>query len=590
MQIYNIKNRKQVYITVLLTMIILMAIFANSFYWPYEEFSRRKLLVGLIIFGGVVIIPILAAKFAVFYGIVQKIVQCVNNVAEKIWERKRRIAFFVCSVLAVIGVAYILTYVISRFGLQTEYNVHLFYTIVAITALILSVILMWKYAAQKPERVFVIAALILGLFCIGVTPNRVGVSWDDEIHYARTLEISNFLNGIMYEADDKNIREYADNIYAFTGYDRESDHAYEESLESVYAEKKWNAHQFSDYNVYSVSYIPSAIGIIFSRGVGLSYTGVFNMGRFFNLLMYISLIYLAMKRVKYGKNLIAVIGLIPTTIFMAASYSYDPWVTGFTILGFSYFFAELQDDEPLKNKNVLIMTGAILVGCLPKATYFPMLFLVLFIPKEKFRDAKQRGLYYAMIIGTGLILVSTYLLPMVINGAGTGDFRGGPDVNSTEQIKFILENPLEYVKILFKFDLEYIALVNSGTMLQKFAYVGNGYLYSTVSLLLVVIAFLDRGKDEKSYAKVKGAGLLGCAAAIIVSTTALYVSFTAVASGTVAGMQGRYIVPTIYPALYSLGFGGITHKINKNAFICVPVLLIAITFIFNMAYFCVLGY
>lgn len=590
MQICNIKNRKQVYILVLLVMAILMAVFANSFYWPYEEFSKRKFLVGLIVFCGVVIVPVLAVTIEEFYRRVKKYIHCVNCIAEKIWERKKRVAFFLCIALVGMGLSWVATYIVSRFMLQTEYNLHLFYTIVAVGAIVLFAIFMWKNAAQKPESIFVVIALILGIFCIGVTPDRVGVSWDDEIHYARTLEVSNFLNGIMYEADEKNIREYVDNIYARTGYDRQSDHRYREELENVYEAKEWNAHEFSDYAVYSVSYIPSAIGIILARGLGLSYIGVFNMGRFFNLIMYVLLIYLAIKRIKYGKILIATIGLIPTSIFMAASYSYDPWVTGFTILGFAYFFAELQDDKPLENKNILIMIGAITLGCFPKATYFPMLFPLLFIPKKKFNSSKQRGFYYLMVVGAGAILVSTYLLPMLINGAGTGDFRGGPDVNSTEQIRFILNNPLEYAKILLKFDLDYVALANSGSMLQKFAYVGNGYLYSTVGLTLVVMAFLDRGENEKNYIRIKGAGLLGCTAAIIVSTTALYVSFTAVASGTVAGMQGRYIVPTIYPALYSLGIGGITHKINKNAFVCVPMLLIAITFIGNMAYFCVIGY
>ncbi len=166
------------------------------------------------------------------------------------------------------------------------------------------------------------------------------------------------------------------------------------SLKKLYKEKLVDAHQFSYYDVWSVAYVLSAIGILLGRGIGLSYAGVFNLGRFCNLLMYTILIALAIKRVQYGKVLISTIGLIPTTIFMASCYSYDPWVIGFTILGFSYFFAELQNDEFLEIKNMIIMIGTLTLGCVPKAIYFPLLFL----PKKKIKDSKQRKWYYTLVI------------------------------------------------------------------------------------------------------------------------------------------------------------------------------------------------
>lgn len=590
MKKWDIKGKKAVYVLALVSMLVLMAIFTNSFYWPYEEISKRKILVGVIVFVGIVVVPILVVKLRPCYQIVEKGLCNIKRNIENIKKSKKTILGFAGYGFGGIAMSGIITFLVSRYVLQTSYNTRMFYTMLAILGLMLPVIYMWKNAGLNPEKVFVVISLVLGLFCISVTPCRVGVSWDDEIHYARTLEISNALNGIMYQADEKNIIEYADNIYARTGYDKQTDSLYMEELEAIYAEKAWSAHKFTNYNVWSVGYIPSAIGILLGRGLGLSYAGVFNMGRAFNLFMYVWLIYMAIKRVKYCKVLIAAIGLIPTTIFMASSYSYDPWVTGFTILGFSYFFAELQEETPIQNKNILIMVGAIILGCMPKATYFPVLFPLLFLPKKKFKSAKQRKYYYFAIIGAGLFLVATFMLPMLISGPGTGDSRGGSDVNSTEQIKFILQNPLTYAKILLKFELDYISLGNAGPMLQRFAYVGEGYLYSTVGLLLAVLAFLDRGEDEKNHLIVKGTGLVGCIAAVVLSTTALYISFTPVAAGTVAGMQARYLVPTIYPALYSLGNGGTTHKINKNAFVCVPMLLIAITFVCNMFKLCVLHY
>lgn len=588
MKITNIRSKKQVYALVLFLAVILSVVFLNSFYWPYKEISKRKVLVGVIVFVCVVIVPILSVKLTFFYEFVKGCIQCVRSGIAKAKNSKKRILSFVVIVIGAVGLAYIETNVISRYILHTTYNVRMFYLFVALEGMVLFVGVAWKTAARKPENIFLVVALILGLFCIGVTPNKVGVSWDDQIHYAKTLEIANFCNGIMYDADVKNIEHY---VYENRmGYDRQTDYEYTEDVETSYEAKEWNAHKFSEYGVWSVAYIPSAIGIVLGRGLGLSYTGVFNMGRFFNLVMYIALIYLSIKKIRYGKVLVAAIGLIPTTVFMAANYSYDPWVIGFTILGLTYFFSELQEDTPLKNKNILIMTGSILIGCLPKAIYFPLLFPLLFMPKRKFESVKQRKYYYLMIIGSGLLLLATFLVPMLISGPGAGDIRGGLDVNSTEQVDFILKNPLTYAKILFKFDFNYISFASSAPILQFFAYVGQGGFYSIVVIILIALSFLDRGENEKNYALVKGAGVIGCAAAVILATTALYVSFTAVASDTVAGMSGRYLFPIIYPMLYSLGVGGTTHKINRNAFVCVPMIIIALTFICNMSRLCVIHY
>lgn len=590
MKSLSLKNKKSVYILSLLISFVLMGIFVNSFYWPYEGVSKRKLLEAAIVVFCVVLLPILSVKIDCIYKTIIKCICVLEDNIETIKACKKRMLSFLGSIVVGVGLSGIVTYVVSVLVMKKTYNIRMFYVLVALCFGFAFFCFMWKNAHKKSERIFVVVALIMGMLCIGVTPCRVGVSWDDEIHYARTLELSNAINGIMYVADEKNMIEYGDNIYARTGYDIQTDVAYTEELESLYDAKEWNSHAFSDYSVWSVAYIPSAIGIILGRGLGLSYTGVFNMGRIFNLLTYVCLIYASMKRLKYGKVLVAAVGLIPTTIFMASSYSYDFWVTGFTILGFSYFFAELQEDEPLTNKRLFIMIGALVLGCMPKAIYFPLLFPLLFMPKRKFANKKQRVCYYAAIIGGGLFLVATFMLPILVSGAGTGDLRGGSDVNSTEQIKFILKKPLAYAKILTEFLLHYISLGNAGAMLQRFAYVGEGYFYSTVSLLLAVLAFLDRGEDEKNHLVVKGTSLIGCAVAVVLSTTALYISFTAVASETVAGMQGRYLIPTIYPALYALGLGGNTHKINKNAFVCVPMIAIALTFVLNMVKWCVILY
>lgn len=45
------------------------------------------------------------------------------------------------------------------------------------------------------------------------------------------------------------------------------------------------------------------------------------------------IIYYAIKRLRYGKILMSVIALLPTSMVLASSYSYDWWVIALTLAG-----------------------------------------------------------------------------------------------------------------------------------------------------------------------------------------------------------------------------------------------------------------
>ena len=80
----NINRKKQIYVLMLFFMLILSAVFLNSFYWPYEEISKRKVIVGAIVFIFVGVIPILSIKINHFYTFVEHILQQVCDVLKNI--------------------------------------------------------------------------------------------------------------------------------------------------------------------------------------------------------------------------------------------------------------------------------------------------------------------------------------------------------------------------------------------------------------------------------------------------------------------------------------------------------------------------
>ena len=230
--------------------------------------------------------------------------------------------------------------------------------------------------------------------------------------------------------------------------------------------------------------------------------------------------------------------------------SYDYWVIGFTTLGYSFFISELQNrDKKLEYKNMIMMNICFLLGIAPKAIYFVLMFVLLFMPKDKFVDKKQRKIYYTLIVGVAVFLMMTFLLPMLIGSSGTGDTRGGEDVNSIEQIKYILSNPGEYTGTLLNFLKEYLDL--------------------------------DYEKKIKMPC-VRGAYFFSAAVCIILVATALYVSFTEVGANYIAGCQPRYLLPILFPTAYFIGVDGVQTKINKNVMTVVSISIMSYFFMAGM--------
>ena len=73
--------------------------------------------------------------------------------------------------------------------------------------------------------------------------------------------------------------------------------------------------------VPGIVYLPAALGISVGRILGLSAMLTFQLGRIFNLLVFILLIRLAIGVTPYWKNLFGALGLLPITLQQAASAS-----------------------------------------------------------------------------------------------------------------------------------------------------------------------------------------------------------------------------------------------------------------------------
>ena len=196
-----------------------------------------------------------------------------------------------------------------------------------ILAIILASIVFKDLIWENAHRYYFAVCMIVGTITIVTLPAAVGITADDEIHYS-------YVENLSWGAKDKvaataavnAVSVYSDFIQNGEMYGYEARSEWEDYLnqldeqlpvmESVPAEVAGGRN----ITITSVAYIPGAIGLIIGRGIGLSYTSTFRLGKWMNLFCYVSLFSIAIKMTKgRGKTLISVIGLIPTNFFMRST-------------------------------------------------------------------------------------------------------------------------------------------------------------------------------------------------------------------------------------------------------------------------------
>ena len=141
-----------------------------------------------------------------------------------------------------------------------------------------------------------------------------------------------------------------------------------------------------------VGAIPSALGLWMGRLLHLSFVGTFILGRWFNLLFYVLVVFGAIGITPVKKVLFAVVGLLPTALFLASGYSNDPWLLSLSMLGIA-LFVRLH-----RSSSVGSLTVASFIPCfislslaiMVKAVYFPLLGLLFLMPKRCFASSGKR--------------------------------------------------------------------------------------------------------------------------------------------------------------------------------------------------------
>ena len=280
--------------------------------------------------------------------------------------------------------------------------------------------------------------------------------------------------------------------------------------------------------------------------------------------------FFAVKILKHGKRLLSIIALMPTPMFIAVNYAYDPFVTGCLSIAVAIIINELADNKnKIKNKNIVIFLLFMALGCLPKAVYIPLVLLGMLLGKDKFNSKKQKIIFRVSVVAEFLLLMSTFVLPSLIAKNNSNTDSRVPGTNVGKQLGYIFAYPVNYAMTMIN---EFRKTFMDYTF-GKSIYGLLGHLKQTpfVPLIVALICFViitDKygGKDVVFDIRQK----IGISVVLVMIVsliwTALYLSFNTVGSDKIVGVQGRYYIPFILLFYLMFGTGKIKNTIKPRTY------------------------
>lgn len=504
-------------------------------------------------------------KLGYFSKIKELVLCCVKSHISLFKEKKYAhlvIRALTCISLCVLSLSYLFIFMLAR--MSTGIMIYMF----IISILSFALLLTERILSDKANActLFLALALVFGIMMATLLPPMTSNSWDEEFHYAGCVHVRRALFN--------NEKTYADYYLERREFPLSPDNYLNDPLLSLGTILNYDTINVDAggglVNIYKyIGYVPGATAMFLGDLVNLNYFAIVSLAKIANVLVYAFVIYLGIKRLKSGAMLFSSVALLPTAMFIASSFSYDYFVTAFLMYSFAYFISELQQPEKkFTIKDGIFMLGSLIIGCGPKAIYFILGAPMLFMGKHKFESKKAYKYYIIACILAMLIVLSTFIIPFLLNVNGSSDNRGGEAVSSGSQVDFIFGNPVKYTQILLKFLGEYVSLSSGAVQSVNLAYLGaaDSIFGSLAIFIMIFCAFTDKSEADSFPCSVRTRliAILTCFAQLSLVATSLYVSFTPVGLETINGCQWRYIIPVLVPFLYFICSGKIKSNIDKR--------------------------
>ena len=447
----------------------------------------------------------------------------------------------------------------------------------------------------KPENMVLILVSVIGISMAVINP--AFQECDGPSHFYRSMDVSygnilgSFANlthedGVIYVPE--NVQEIAYRKLTPNGSEGTG---YLEYLQTHKFSKNKIKMTYYD-SVTSVVYWPQGLGIFLGRTFNFSIYGVILMGRIFNLLAYMGLAYAAVRFMPFYKNLMAMLAVMPLSIYQASSLSQDAVLNGagFLFVALCCYYA-FDEKVKLNWKKTLLLGILLLTMLLSKYVYACLGLLVFMIPKDKFNSRKDYWKSFVIAL-LPLTIIGGYVIFQLSSGISGLQAGAGDGADTMTQMQYLKTYPIAAVKVIIS-----TLIVNLNDYLQQLNILGSmNYPLTLLAVIepcfLLGVGLLD-GQEVRDRIKIKHRILI--LLAFVITFAAIMIGLyigdgiaNPVGSSVINGIQGRYFILMLILPFLALGSDHVKQDIRHFTVKCSGImgimLLYAVFMLVNTCY------
>ena len=455
---------------------------------------------------------------------------------------------------------------------KTRYSQFWFIKILLYTlALIISLVIILYSRIQTylvrirvfPEWIFLFIALPFSVaFAFITPPTQVP---DEGSHFFRAFELSEF----QFFNTNKTIPVSLIKLDSTFGFLREKA-ARKITFDAITSQAKLSLEPEKRVPViapdYTIPYLPQALGIFIGKAFASSPLVLLYFGRLFNLLVAIGLIFFAIRIIPVFKWALLMVALMPKTLFLFGSISYDTLTISLSFFAMAIFlFYAYACKRNLGIKDLALLAFIVLLLLFCKPPFFLIGLLFFFIPPKKFGY-----LYKYVMISIGVVaiaLVAYKAGPAAVSyisghGSAIQAKPASPPPAATSQSLINPEEQLNYIRNNIP---GYIRIMLNSVFVVKRSYIIDGFfgllgwidvelpkilIYSYLIFMVFAALVLSKENIKVGIAK-KALLVLLLALAFVIIATGMYLYATGPGWQLIWGIQGRYFIP-VAPLFFML--------------------------------------